>query len=241
MSHYASEPTEPLGAEVPEGTHPLFERVARGYHMQQVDDYVRDLLERLHSVEQHLAGPVERAASEAMRSPQARQAIDELMRLALDEILGNKAAAEAEAAQLLETAREEAAKVLSGTRTEVDEMVSGAREQSGSLLSDARGQARKMLDDAAALVDEAQHRVEALASVHRQTLTRLNEISQVTGRVLSTETERGPVQPDRALHAAAPAQLTAAAEVNAEEQAAPLAQAACPSPSSGFDPIFHRP
>ncbi len=208
MSHHATEP-EPAA---PEGSHPLFERVTRGYHMQQVDDYIRDLLERLHGVEQRLAGPVERAASEAVHSPQAKQAIDELMRLALDEILGNKAAAEAEAARLLATAQQEAGQVLSAARGEADEMVSGAREQTASLLSDARGQARKMLDDAAARVDEADRRVAALASVHKQTLTRLSEISQVTSQVMATEADRGPVQGDRALHASAPAQLTAAAE-----------------------------
>lgn len=214
MSHHAAEPE-------PEGTHPLFERVTRGYHMQQVDEYIRDLLTRLHGLEGRLAGPAEKAAVEAVSSPQARQAIDELMRLALDEILGNKAAAESEAAQLLENARTEAASILAAARGESDEMVAGAREQSGSLLSDARGQARKMLDDAASRVDEADRRVAALASVHKQTLTRLNEISQVTRQMMDTEAERGPVQADRALHAAAPAQLTAGADVSTEERAAP--------------------
>lgn len=209
-----SDDTEQFGPAPQEGTHPLFERVSRGYHMQQVDDYIHELLERLHGVEHHLAGPIERAASEAFHSPQAKAAIDELMRLALDEILGNKAAAESEASQLLENARQEADSILAQARTEADEMVAGAREQSGTLLADARGQARKMLDDAAGRVDEAERRVGTLASIHKQTLSRLAEISQVTGQIMDTEQQRGPVQAERSLPAATPAQLTAAAEVH---------------------------
>jgi len=192
---------------------PFFERVSHGYSMHQVDDYIRQALARLHQQEQDLLGHAEQLATAAVHSPQAEQMIDELMKLALDEILGQKAAAITEAEQFLSSARQEAEQIIAAARDESESMVSGAREQSGSLLADARSSARKMLDDAASRVDEAEQHIAALARTHEETLSRLDEISRVTTRLLGSERERGlPGSVSGAVQANAPAQLLAAPE-----------------------------
>jgi cell division septum initiation protein DivIVA len=203
---------------------PLFERVSHGYHMPQVDDYIRRLLARLHEAELALVQPLERDAAAAVHSPAARQMIDELMRMALDEIMGQKAAAQQEADQLLASAREMAAQISQEATSEADTMVAGAREQSATLLNDARASARSLLAKATAraeaVTEAGERRLTALITTHEQTLARLAEISSVTTRLGDMERERGSLRDevDRAVGeapavaASAPAQLTAAAE-----------------------------
>lgn len=218
--------TEPLGADGrPTGELPAFERVVKGYHMGQVDDFIRALLHRAHVAEEALARGAGQAVAEVESNPRARQLVDELMRIALDEVTGQKTAALAQAAQILEGARSQADQITSGAREEAASMVGGAREQSDTLLASARADAKRHLDDAyakaAAVQEGAGRRMQALTATHAQTLTRLAEINGVTSRLLAAEEQRGDLQGEveralgatpPAVQAAAPGRLTASAD-----------------------------
>lgn len=224
MSFPVQPATEPLGPDGrPTGELPSFETVQRGYHKGQVDELLRSLLHRLHTAEETLARGIQNVAGDVEKSPRARQLIDELMRLALDEILGQKAAAATEAEQLLADAHRQAAEVASIARDEADRLVAGAREQSETLLSSARAEASHHLDQAAAhaaaVSDAAGRRMQALASAHEQTLARFAEINAVTGQVLAAEGQRGSLQDEvsRALGNGPEVQATARGSLTASE------------------------
>ena len=227
MSFPVQPAAEPLGPDGrPTGELPAFETVPRGYHKGQVDELLRGLLHRLHTAEEALARGLQHAAADVGSSPQARQLIDELMRLALDEILGQKAAAAAESEQLLADARRQSAEVASIARDEADRLVAGAREQSETLLSSARAEASHHLDQAAAqaaaVSDAAGRRMQALASAHEQTLARFAEINSVTGQLLAAEGQRGSLQDEvsRALGTSPEVQAAARGSLIASEASA---------------------
>jgi DivIVA domain-containing protein len=206
-------PAEPLGPDGhPTGELPAFERTPRGYHPGQVDSFLREVLHRMHVAEEALA----RGVTEVEDNPRARRLVDELIQLALDEITGQKTAALAQAAQILEGARSQAGQIMATAQEESARMVSGAREQSDTLLSSARAEAKRQLDaaaaQAAAVAEGAGRRMLALTAAHEQTLTRLGEINQVTGRLLTAEDQRGDLhgEVERALGGQAPAVQAAA-------------------------------
>ena len=219
--------TEPMRHDgLQPGELPAFDRAARGYHAGQVDDFIRGLLHRLHEAERGLA----RGAAEVEQSPRSQQLVDELLKLALDEIDGQKAAALAQAAQILDGARSQAGQITATAQDEAARMVSGAREQSDTLLAGARATAKSHLDtataQAAAISEGAGRRMLALTAAHEQTLSRLTEINNVTGRLLGAEGQRGDLHgeveralgvPAPAVQAAAPGKLTASGAASSQE------------------------
>lgn len=220
--------TEPMGPDGhPTGELPAFDRSQRGYHIGQVDEFIRGVLRRLHDAEAALA----KGAAEVEKNPRARLLVDELMQIALDEITGQKSAALAQATQILDGARAQAGQITSTAQDEAARMVSGAREQSNTLLSSARAEAKRHLDaataQAAAVSDGAGRRMVALTAAHKQTLDRLGEINSVTGRLLGAEGQRGDLgaEVQRALEgtagpaaqASAPGRLTASGAIPRQE------------------------
>jgi DivIVA domain-containing protein len=220
----ANEPTGTDGR--PTGELPAFDRVARGYHAGQVDDFLRRVLHRLHQAEEALAQATGHAVTVVENNPRARQLVDELMQIALDEITGQKTAALAQAAQILDGARAQAAQITGSAQDEARSLVGGAREQSDTLLASARADAKRHLDtaaaQAAAVQEGAGRRMQALVATHGQTLARLAEINGVTTRLLAAEESRGDLQgevdlalgasPPAAVQASAPGRLTASAD-----------------------------
>lgn len=225
MSTPPAPPAEALTAVHPVGKEmPQFERTRSGYHVDQVNDYIHGLLDHAHTLEHELARFTREGASKALHiaeSPQGQRMIDELMRLALDEITGQKAAAQHDIEQMLQNASRQAAQVLAGADSEATKLVAAAREQADTVLNGARADAKRMLDTAAAkaaaVSDGAERRMTAMIGHHAETVRRLNQIHQVTGDLLQADSDRGALQDEvtrasAAVAAHAPAQLTAGAQ-----------------------------
>jgi hypothetical protein len=163
---------------------PSFESADRGYAMHQVDAWVSGALARLRHLEERLAGVV----AGVVQAPQAQQSVADLMRLALDEVEGNRAAALADAERLLADARATAMSLQATSRQE-------AAADASRVLQEARARAESILDDAAAragaVADGAGRRMAALAAIHDKTIGRLREVNDVTGRMLQLEGDRG--------------------------------------------------
>jgi cell division septum initiation protein DivIVA len=205
--------TSPAPQQIPA---PNFPVVARGYDRRQVDEHVGGLrgeIERLR----HLLGDGASRALHAVESPRGEQAIVDLMRIAVDEIERNQAAAAADVAKMLEDARGEAAQTREEARKEATAMVAGARQQADTVLSTARAEGKRMTDKAAAesaaVSEGAARRLDGLRTLHAETLTRLGMIRDVTDRALTAESERGSMDDEfhRAMSGTAP-QLTAGSE-----------------------------
>jgi vacuolar-type H+-ATPase subunit H len=182
----------------PDGQH--FELVPSGYHPQHVDEYVRSLLQQLRAAEERAARAVGAAARDVARAaetPQGRQLLADLIKLAADEITGQQAAAAAEGARIVADARAEAEAILARANDEGAQRVAGAREQADSVVSSARASAGQLMDEATAraqaVTDHAQRRLDALVQLHDQTLSQLRRVHEVTTGTLDMEEKRGPL------------------------------------------------
>lgn len=215
-------PTETIIPPAPAEPLPSFDTVDKGFHPAQVQRYITSLWAHIESLEHRLVPAAEHAAADLARSPQAQQLVEDLMKIGLDEISGQRAKAAEDAAKLLSDARGEAAAIMGQAREEADKIVAGAREQSERVLTDARSKAKQMTDQAAAksaAVNEAADvRMQAVADAHQKTLSRIRAINDVTSRLLDAEESRGSIEGevDRAVKPAqvtakAPAELTASA------------------------------
>jgi cell division septum initiation protein DivIVA len=185
---------------------PQFETVMRGYDARQVHEYVEALRGEFDKL-RHALGEGGERLLHAAETPQGERAIVDLMKIAVDEIEGNQAAA---AAQVRESANKEASS-----------LVAGARQQAATVLSTARADAKKLTDrasaEAAAVHEGAGRRMEGLRAVHDETLRRMTEIREVMDRTLGAEGERGTLDDEveralagtSAVAATAPSQLTA--------------------------------
>jgi len=212
--------TQPSAVPPPPFPPPQFSTVVRGYDSQQVHDYVNALLREFDKL-RHAVGEGGERLLHAAETPQGERAIVDLMKIAVDEIEGNQAAAAQQVAELLASARAEAAQVKDGAQKEAASLLAGARQQAATVLSSARADAKKMTDQAAAesaaVHEGAGRRMEGLRAVHEETLRRMEEIRGVMERTLSAEGERGTLddEVDRALAgtsavaATAPGQLIA--------------------------------
>lgn len=222
----ATSPADQLPAE-----QPAFDAVRNGYHPDQVDSFIDRMMKRLHEAEQRLAEVGREAGhvlAEAASSPQATRLISDLMRLAADEVLQNKAAADAQVAQVLSDARAEAAEILQAARDEADRVSAGAREQSETVLNGARAEARRMTGEAAAhsaaVSEAAGKRLQLMMDQHAEGIRRMTEVHEVTGQLLKADAERGGLDEEvqRALtgagHQALPLPEGAAAAAPEEPQ-----------------------
>jgi len=207
MTIQLPDPSRSPGAQPAAGTG-SFARVAKGYDVRQVDEHLQHLWTRIRELEERLARAGGDLLHQAESSPAARKAIGDLMQLALDEITGQRAAADAEIAQLLSDARMEAAQVRGAAQQEAAQAGAGAREQSGIILAQARDEAKKLLDDAAAhataVTEGAQHRLRVLTGIHEDTVSRLAEINQVSGSLIGSERDRGSLAEEVARIAGSP-------------------------------------
>jgi cell division septum initiation protein DivIVA len=199
---------------------PQFETVMRGYDARQVHEYVEALRGEFDKL-RHALGEGGERLLHAAETPQGERAIVDLMKIAVDEIEGNQAAAAAQVAQELADARAEAAQVRESANKEASSLVAGARQQAATVLSTARADAKKLTDrasaEAAAVHEGAGRRMEGLRAVHDETLRRMTEIREVMDRTLGAEGERGTLDDEveralagtSAVAATAPSQLTA--------------------------------
>ncbi len=188
--------------------------VERGYHPGKVDLYAHELHERVRRAEEAL-GTALRAADKKASTPAGRELIGDLLRMALDEIEGNRAQAVADAAKMIEDARSAARDARGAAQRESDGMVAGAREQSNTILADARTEAKRITDEATAhataVHEAAERRMQAVANFHQATLTRVGIISEATAKLLREEEGRGPVEGEVArLMGIAPAAVVSA-------------------------------
>jgi len=196
-------PLPPSDPDVIEGstTHsamPEFDRTRNGYHIGQVSTFVSRLLARVDELEKSiagLAGRVPHALEHEAATPQGQQLIADLMKLATDEITGQKAAAATQIAGMIEDAEGQKSVLLADAGKQAEVLIAAAREQVDTLLNDARAQSKQMTDSAAAraaaVADGAARRQEVLKGAHADTLDRLTEINQVTGQLLDSERARG--------------------------------------------------
>ena len=197
---------------------PPFTVVESGYHPGQVDQHFRQLVSRIRELESRLVGALGQGAHEISGNPAARRSMEDLLRIALDEIAGNRAAAAEDAARMLADARSAARQILEGAQAEADSLVSGARQQSDSVIATARDQAKASMDTAsarsAAVDSAAGQRLARISSLHTETLRRLQQAHDVTGQLLAAEQDRGPVEGEveRAMAALPPAGRTRATE-----------------------------
>lgn len=198
---------------------PQFDKTHRGYHIGQVNDFVTSLLHRIAALEHSLASAVGELPHDialAAQSPQGQKAIDELLKLALDEITGQKAAATAQAAQ-----------VVADARAEADKLVAAASEQVTTIVEGARSQAKQLTDNAAAraaaVSEGADQRLQALMDQHAETISRLGQINQVTGQLLTLEKNRGNLREE--VERVMPATAAVAASARPELTAVPADKA----------------
>jgi cell division septum initiation protein DivIVA len=199
---------------------PRFATVARGLHPDQVHEYISGLLADLGQM-RHMLAEAGAGVLHAAESPQGQRAIVDLMRVAVDEIERNQAAADADIAQMIADATAQAAQVKDQAARESRSMVAGAREQADTVLATARADAKAMTDKAAAesaaVHEGAERRLEGLLTLHAQTLSRMMEIRDVMSRSLDAEGERGTLDEEveralagtAAVAASTPARLTA--------------------------------
>lgn len=180
----------------PDGQH--FDRVPDGYHPRHVDDYVRSLLQQLRAAEANAARAIGTAAHDVARAaetPQGRQLLADLIKLAADEITGQKEAAAAAGARIIADARAEAEAILAQASDQGAQLAAGAREQADSVVSSARASAGQLMDQATtraqAVTDHAQRRLDALVGLHDQTLGQLRRVHEVTAGTLEMEEKRG--------------------------------------------------
>lgn len=177
----------------PDGEH--FERVPSGYHPVHVDDYIRRLLGELKAAEKRAEELARAAVREVSSTPQGRELLADLIKLAADEITGQKEAAAAEGAQIIADARAEAEAIIARANDESGRMAAGAREQADAVVSTARASASELLDQATlratAVTDHAQRRLDALTQLHDQTLGQLRRVHEVAGGTLEMEEKRG--------------------------------------------------
>lgn len=189
-----------------------FDRQEGGYHRGQVDDFIRTLRDCLHTAERraaalerrlqsgaaHLAGDAGRVAEAAITSPQATKMIADLLQLATDEALGMKAQAAQAAQQVLSDARAEADRIIATARQQSDGMAAGARQQANTVIEGARSDAKKLTDTAAArsaaVHEAAGRRLDAMTSLHAETLRRAAAIRDTMGSLLEAEQQRGSLE-----------------------------------------------
>lgn len=204
----------------PDGEH--FARVANGYHPGHVDEWARRIIDRLRQAEAKVAELSAAAVREVGRSPEGKQLLADLMKLALDEITGQKEAAAAEGARILSDARAEAAAIIEQASKDSAGLVSGAREQSDALLESARKGASDMLDKATtraqAVSEGAQRRLDAVTASHEQLLARFRELHAGMGELMSRESERGTMADEVARLTGEPAEVAAAADASAQPE-----------------------
>jgi cell division septum initiation protein DivIVA len=194
-----------------------------GLHPGQVHQWASGILHRLSEAERavaELAGKVAEAAGRQPETPQGQRMIADLMKLASDELAGQRAGAAAEAQQLIDSAGAKRDQVITDAEAEAAQLIGAAREQVDTLLNEARAEAKAMLDSAsarsAAVAEGADRRLAALTAQHEETIRRIRQVNQVTGSLLAGEQDRGslPDEVSRALPAAvfAPAALTVSGE-----------------------------
>jgi hypothetical protein len=199
---------------------PRFTTVSRGFHPDEVKNYVSGLLGDIGHL-RHLLHEAGAGIMHEAESPRGQRAIVDLMRIAVDEIDGNRADAEAAIAQMIAEATSQAAQIKDQAARESQSMVAGARQQADTVLATARVDAKKMTDraaaESAAVHEGAQRRLEGLRVLHAQTISRMTEIRDVMSRSLDAEGERGTLDDEveralagtSAVAASSPAQLTA--------------------------------
>lgn len=183
---------------------PEFHVVTRGYDRQQVEDHVRRLLLEI----EHLGRQVASFAGKAAASPEGQKLVSDLAQIMMDEITGQKAAAEQEVQQMLSGAREQADGILADARQQADQSSASATAQAASLINDARAEAKRTVDDAtahaAAVHEAAGARLAKFAQLYEDTRARLQQMHEVTGERLAAEVQRGPLS-DEVARALAPA------------------------------------
>lgn len=216
----------------------VFDKQSNGYHRGQVDDFIRTLRNHLsaaeHRVQQlehrlmpgaeEMAGDAGRVAEAALTSPQATRMIADLLQLATDEALGMRTQAAQEAARLLADARAEASGIIAAARQQADGMAAGARQQADTVIEGARADAKKLTDSAAARAaavhEAAGRRLDAMTSLHAETIRRATAIRDTMGKLLENEEQRGSLESEvtRALGAVeAEAGLAARPSVSAQD------------------------
>ena len=173
------------------GQQPQFDIVARGYHREQVNqwlDWAKKEIERLG----RLAGSF---AGHELATPQGRKLMVEVIQIAADELAGQKAAADAEIAQLIAGAREQAEQILAEARAQADHSNASAADQAKSLVEGARTEAKRMTDEAAAhsaaVHEAAGARLAQFVQFHEDGLVRIREVNKKTGEILAKDAERG--------------------------------------------------
>ncbi len=216
--------------------HPHFEIVRQGFHPEQVRTWMEEALAHIRALEQRIASEVTTVSSDVVRAAShadPQKLVGDLMKIALDELAGRQAAAQADIEKSLRDAAAQAADIIQRARDEAGRVAGAAHEQADTVLTGARADAKRMTDEAAAralaVKDGAERRLQMLMAQHAETVRRLTQIHQVTGGLLDGEQARGSLsdEADRiapavsaSAEAAAPAELTAAASFPAQEAAA---------------------
>lgn len=191
---------------------PQFDRSRNGYHPSQVHQWASGLLTRIRELEGELAGMVGKAGHTLLHdagTPQGHAMLADLMKVAADEINGQKLSAAEEVAQMFRQAEEEirakheqaaatASKTLTDSDLQASRLVAGAREQADTVLQTAHAQAKAITDDAAAhaaaVHEGAQRRMGALVGLHTETAKRLRMIHDVTGKLMDEDDARGSLE-----------------------------------------------
>lgn len=195
----------PAPATLPSITGHVFTRQNGGYHRGEVDDFIRGLFRRISDLEHQLlpgagrlAGDAARVTETALTSPQAAKMVADLLQMATDEAMGQRAQAARNAEQLLGDARAEAARILASAREQADGMATGARQQANTVIEGARATGKKTTDDAdsraAAVREGAGRRLDAMTGMHAETLRRVAQMRDLLDKILQGEEERGPLE-----------------------------------------------
>lgn len=180
-----------------------FPVVARGYDRQAVDDYLHRALSRIERLEREAASFIGRE----VKTPEGQKLISELAQVMMDEMTGQRAAAEQDIADLISGAQEQAAQIIADARQQANDTTTSATQQAGSLVEGARVDAKNTRDQAdayaVAVRETSGARLQQVARIHHDTIARLAQMNQVTGDTLAAEQQRGPIE-DEVARALAP-------------------------------------
>jgi cell division septum initiation protein DivIVA len=175
-----------------------FSIVSRGYHKGEVDNWVHWALDEI----ERLGHAIEHAVIQEARSPEGQKLMVDVVRIAADELEGQRQEAEELIAQMITGAEQQAAQILADARQHAGETTTSATSQAQSLINNARAEAKRTTDAAtarAAAIDEAAGaRMSRFAQLHEDGIERVRranqaaqQVADVTGQLLQAEADRG--------------------------------------------------
>lgn len=162
----------------------------RGYHRGEVDKWVEWAL---HEIE-----ALTRRVTSFGTTPEGQHLLADLIRVASDELTGQKQAAIQEIEQMLLGARQQSDGIIAEARKQAEAITSKATQQAASLVSNANADAKKTTDaaqaEATAVHEAAGQRLEAFIKIHEDGLARMQQMHVVTGQYMEQETGRGSLR-----------------------------------------------